>query len=185
MYMSDQDQEIYVSREHKTGHYDKRLISKIVKEVENGLPRKEAIRIYDLGKSSLDGWMRTYGSIKYQEQTKRKTYPNLQKRTIVSAIEQGRLTIKDAKIAYHIKSEKSIRDWIKEYKSEKVEICIENILPMAKVKPSVQDLEKEALHKALQEAELRIKALNTLIDVAEDQLKIDIRKKSGAKQSQK
>ncbi|QOW10048.1 transposase [Kaistella flava (ex Peng et al. 2021)] len=183
--MSDQDQEIYVSREHKTGHYDKRLISKIVKEVENGLPRKEAIRIYGLGKSSLDSWMRTYGSLEYQEKSKRKTYTNLQKRTIVSAIEQGRLTIKDAKIAYHIKSEKSIRDWIKQYKSEKVEICIENTLPMAKVKPSVQDLEKEALHKALQEAELRIKALNTLIDVAEDQLKIDIRKKSGAKQSQK
>ena len=40
-----------------------------------------------------------------------------------------------------------------------------------------------ALEKALQEAELKIKALNTLIDVAEDQLKIDIRKKSGAKQS--
>ena len=44
-------------------------------------------------------------------------------------------------------------------------------------------LEKEALQKALQEAELKIKALNTLIDVAEEQLKIDIRKKSGAKQS--
>ena len=39
------------------------------------------------------------------------------------------------------------------------------------------------MKKALQEAELKIKALNTLIDVAEDQLKIDIRKKSGAKQS--
>lgn len=183
--MSDQEQTIYVSRECKTDHYDKRLISKIVKEVENGLPRKEAIRIYNLGKSSLDGWMRTYGSLEYQEQTKRKTYTNLQKRTIVTAIEQGRLTIRDAKIAYNIKSEKSIRDWIKHYKSEKVEICIENTLPMANVKRSNQDLEKEALHRALQEAELKIKALNTLIDVAEDQLKVDIRKKSGAKQSQK
>ncbi|MCZ2336801.1 MAG: hypothetical protein LC127_01135 [Chitinophagales bacterium] len=67
------------------------------------------------------------------------------------------MTIKDAKIAYHIKSEKSIRDWIKQYKSEKVEICIENILPMAKVKPSVQDLEKGALHKALQEQNLESK----------------------------
>ena len=39
------------------------------------------------------------------------------------------------------------------------------------------------MEKALKEAELKIKALNTLIDVAEEQLKIDIRKKSGAKQS--
>jgi hypothetical protein len=32
---------------------------------------------------------------------------------------------------------------------------------------------------------LKLKALNTLIDVAEEQLKIDIRKKSGARQSSK
>ena len=40
----------------------------------------------------------------------------------------------------------------------------------------------EALKKALEEAELKIKALNTLIDVAEEQFKIAIRKKPGAKQ---
>lgn len=54
---------------------------------------------------------------------------------------------------------------------------------MTKDRSSSKDLEKEALQKALQEAELKIKALNTLIDVAEEQLKIEIRKKSGAKQS--
>ena len=36
--------------------------------------------------------------------------------------------------------------------------------------------------KALEEAELKIRALNTMIDMAEEQLKIEIRKKSGAKQ---
>ena len=41
----------------------------------------------------------------------------------------------------------------------------------------------KALKKALEEAELKIKALNTLIDVAEDQFKIPIRKKPGARQS--
>ena len=47
---------------------------------------------------------------------------------------------------------------------------------MSKEKPPVKDLEKEALQKALQQAELKIKALNTLIDVAEEQLKVNIRK---------
>jgi hypothetical protein len=46
-----------------------------------------------------------------------------------------------------------------------------------------EDPEKKALQKALEEAQLKIKALNTLIDVAEDQFKIPIRKKPGAKQS--
>jgi hypothetical protein len=38
------------------------------------------------------------------------------------------------------------------------------------------------LRKKLADAQLKIAALNTLIDVAEEQLKINIRKKPGAKQ---
>jgi hypothetical protein len=49
--------------------------------------------------------------------------------------------------------------------------------------PDLPDPEKEALKKALEEAQLKISALNTLIDVAEDQFKIKIRKKAGARQS--
>ncbi|MBD2119271.1 transposase [Microcystis wesenbergii] len=181
--MEQKEQEKFALRESKHCRYDKRLILKIVQEVENGLPRKEANRIYGLGKSSLDSWMRDYGSPEYREKIKRRSYTNLQKRTVVTAIEQGRLTIKEAKTAYNIKSEKIIRGWILQFKSEKVEICIENTSPMAKEKSPSKDLDKEVLERALQEAELKIKALNTLIDVAEEQLKIDIRKKSGAKQS--
>ena len=54
---------------------------------------------------------------------------------------------------------------------------------MSKKKKVDTTSQTAALQKALQEAELKIKALNTLIDVAEEQLKIDIRKKSGARQS--
>jgi len=181
--MEDKRQENFASREGKQSRYDKRLIMKIVNEVENGLPRKEANRIYGLGKASLDGWMRDYGSPEYHEKMKRRSYTQLQKRTIITAIEQGRISIKDAKIAYKIRSEKIIRNWISQYKSEKVEICIEKIPPMAKKDKDSTQSQNEALQKALQEAELKIKALNTLIDVAEEQLKIDIRKKSGAKRS--
>lgn len=181
--MEHQEQEIYALRDHKQSRYDRRLILKIVKEIEAGLPRKEANRIYGLGKSTLHGWMRDYGSQDYQENMKRRTYNSLLKRTVIAAIEQGRLTVKEAKIAHNIKTEKIIRSWIAQYKTEKVEICIEKPSVLAKDKKTKKDLEKEALLQALKEAELKIKALNTLIDVAEDQLKIDIRKKSGAKQS--
>lgn len=181
--MEHQEQEIYALRDHKQSRYDRRLILKIVKEIEAGLPRKEANRIYGLGKSTLHGWMRDYGSQDYQENIKRRTYNSLLKRTVVAAIEQGRLTVKEAKIAHNIKTEKIIRSWIAQYKTEKVEICIEKPSVLAKDKKTKKDLEKEALLQALKEAELKIKALNTLIDVAEDQLKIDVRKKSGAKQS--
>jgi transposase-like protein len=171
--------ENYVVRSSKQARFDKRLILKIVKEVEAGLPRKEAKRIYKLGKSALDIWMNQYGSEHYHQNIKRRSYTKLQKRTIVMAIEQGRMTIKEARTAYNIKTEQTIRDWIFRFKEEKVDICVETQPRMANQKPS----DKQALEKALQEAELKIKALNTLIDVAEEQLKIDIRKKSGAKQS--
>jgi len=177
--MKTSKQENYVERSNKQERYDKRLILKIVKEVEDGLPRKEAKQIYKLGKSSLDTWMKRYGSEHYHQNLKRRSYTKLQKRTIVTAIEQGRMTIKEARTAYNIKTEKIIRDWILRFKEEKVDLCIETQPQMAKQKSP----DKQALEKALQEAELKIKALNTLIDVAEDQLKIDIRKKSGAKQS--
>lgn len=50
---------------------------------------------------------------------------------------------------------------------------------------SFADIEKEntELKKALELAMLKVAGLETLIDVAEDQLKISIRKKSGARQS--
>ncbi|MGC1630481.1 MAG: hypothetical protein WA749_00065 [Gelidibacter sp.] len=171
--------EINVSRSSEQVRYDKRLIEKIVKEVEEGLPRKEAKRIYSLGKNSLDIWMNRYGSAHYHQNLKRRSYTKLQKRTIVTAIEQGRMTIREARTAYDIKTEKTIRDWILVFKDEKVDLCKETRPPMANRVPS----EIQALEKALKEAELKIKALNTLIDVAEEHLKIDIRKKSGAKQS--
>jgi len=181
--MENDKQEFFAVRENKQSRYDKRLIAKIVKEVENGLPRKEANRIYGLGKATLDSWMRDFGSLEYQQNLKRRNYTNLQKRTIVTAIEQGRLTVKEAKIVYNIKTEKIIRNWIFRHKLEKVEIHPINNPPMAKDELPEKDLEKEALQKALKEAELKITALNTLIDVAEEQLKIDIRKKPGAKRS--
>ena len=53
-------------------------------------------------------------------------------------------------------------------------------------KKTKRELELEAkvaaLEKKLQHEQLRVEALNTLIDVAEEQLKIDIRKKRGTKQ---
>ena len=183
--MEHKEQLVYALRERKQSHYDKRLILKVVKEVEAGLPRKEANRIYELGKSCLYNWMRKYGSMNYQQNIKRKIFSNLQKRTVVTAIEQGRMSIKEAQTAYGVKNEKIIRNWLSQYKTEKVELCIITEPVMAKKLKPISAAQAESLQKALKEAELKIKALNMLIDVAEEQLKIDIRKKSGAKQSSK
>lgn len=144
----------------------------MVKEVEAGLPRKEANRIYELGKSCLYNWMRKYGSMNYQQNIKRKIFSNLQKRTVVTAIEQGRMSIKEAQTAYGVKNEKIIWNWLSQYKTEKVELCIVTEPKMAKKTKPISAAQAESLQKALEEAELKIKALNTLIDVTEEQLKL-------------
>jgi len=64
--------------------------------------------------------------------------------------------------------------------------------PVRKVKPKIKlddDLPKEELptdvkqlREELRKAKLHNKLLNAIIDIAEEQLKIDIRKKSGTKQ---
>lgn len=73
---------IYCQRTNGYSRYDKRLIVKIVKEVEAGLPRKEAIKMYGLGTSTLDSWLKMYGSENYQEHLKHKQYSSLQILTI-------------------------------------------------------------------------------------------------------
>jgi transposase len=167
----------------RIGRYDKRFILKIVQEVESGSPRNETIQLYNLSNSTLNEWMRDYGSAHYHNNLKRKSYSRTQKRSIVAAIEQGRMSIKQAQVAYQIKSQKLIRNWVKQEKLDLYTV-IDPAMTKKKNLPK-SNKEVEDLRKALQEAELRIKALNTLIDVAEEQLKTDIRKKPGAKQSKK
>jgi transposase len=167
----------------KKEHYDKRLILEIVKQAEEGVPRKLLREKYGLGQVTLGDWLKKYGSEFYQL-NKRKAYSNKDKQYIVAAITQGRMTIKEACAAYQIRSEKSVREWVSRFKKEKHSFTLAIPTDMAKKKKAavVKSCTSD-LQKALEEAQLKIIALNTMIDVAEEQLKIDIRKKSGAKPS--
>ena len=54
---------------------------------------------------------------------------------------------------------------------------------VSKVKEESESQKVKALQKALEDALLKNKALEKMIDIAEDELKINIRKKSGTKPS--
>ena len=75
--METMQTEQYAPRPDRFSRYDKRLILKVVQEVEEGLLRKEAIRIYGLGPSTIRAWIRIYGSTHYQQHLKRNSYSNL------------------------------------------------------------------------------------------------------------
>ena len=141
-----------------------------------------------IAKSVLAVWMRDYGSSSYHS-SKQGHISQQEKRSIVRAIQEGRMTIYEARVAYRVNSTVTITKWIKEAKRENAELVACNTALMANKKqdhqaadPDPQKALAEALKK-LEEAELKVKALNTLIDVAEEQFKIAIRKKAGARQS--
>ncbi len=173
-------------KRRSNANYDKGFILEIVKSIERGVPRSHITREHGIAKSSLAIWMRDYGSPAYHS-SKQGHLSQQEKRSIVRAIEEGRMTIYEARIAYRVNSTVTITKWIKEIKRENAELVGSNASLMAKKQNQPPDPDnKKALVEALkklEEAELKVKALNTLIDVAEEQFKISIRKKAGARQS--
>jgi len=172
-------------RPHRS--YGKSFILEIVESIERGVPRSHITREHGIARSVLAGWMRDYGSPAYHA-SKQGHLSQQEKRSIVRAIEEGRMTIFEARAAYRVNSTVTITKWLKESKRENAELVASNSALMANKEEDQQpdpDSKKalaEALKK-LEEAELKVKALNTLIDVAEEQFKISIRKKAGARQS--
>jgi len=169
--------------EGSRSHFSKNLILQIVKSVERGATRREIIDRYGVAKSTLSGWMQQYGSPAWQASQKPLSVPG--RRSMARAIEEGRMTLNEAKLAYHLKSVQAVKGYLRQAEKEKAELRRLSIL-MDKNEArqeAISSQDAAALKKALEEAELKIKALNTLIDVAEEQFKIPIRKKPGARQS--
>ena len=89
---------------------------------------------------------------------------------------------------YSIKGHNCINNWIRKFGLETPsdqEIELQSAMAKQKEKtPYEQELESRVskLEQQLEKEQLRTLALDTLIDIAERDLKIPIRKKSGAKQ---
>jgi transposase len=183
---SNKDKNGVVHRKGRGPGFDKRFIKEIVEAIEKGKPRSESVREHGMARSTLSDWMREYGSQSYHA-SKQGHLSLQQRRSIVRAIEEGRMTVAEAKLANNIGWTPTITKWLRESKREKEElVCSNQLLMVNKVEDRQSDPDKKALEQALaklQEAELKVKALNTLIDIAEEQFKITIRKKPGAKQS--
>lgn len=99
---------------------------------------------------------------------------------IARRIVTGEISYSQAQKEYSIKSQGSIGPWIRKYKA--------GLLPCYQM-GKYDKLSKERLIKQLEEIEaslqrsrLESKAYSTLIEVAEEKFKIEIRKKYGTKQ---
>jgi transposase len=109
-------------------------------------------------------------------------YSEAFKRRVVREIELG-LTYQEAVLKYDLSGGSLITHWRKEYSSELASIIPKPMTPEEEKELSQLKKRNEELAKSLKEASLRILGLETLIDVAEEELNIEIRKKPGSKQS--
>ena len=166
--------DIRSTRLDKTFPFGREAILLIVKEIESGLNRKEACAKYGMAYATLSEWMSQYGSETYHA-TKKVNLSAHQKRSIVRAVNEGRMTKEEAYHSHRIRK-RLLNDWILKYKREEQQLAVNNQQPMSPIDISAVSSDE------LQQARLKIKALETMIDIAEEQFKISIRKKSGAKQ---
>jgi transposase len=108
------------------------------------------------------------------------------KRAVVHEVLDGILCKDEARRKYGIKGKSAVLNWIRKFDQSKSDLMKAKFKSKQSGK-SIEELEAEnrRLHEELEMEQLRVRALNVMIDIAEDQLNIPIRKKSGAKQLKK
>lgn len=166
-------------------HFELPVILEVVSKAEKGFSRQKLCEEYGMAKCTLEGWLKRHGSEQYQA-GKVVRYSVEERRSVVRAILQGRLTVSEAKERYKFRGRGTIQSWIRTFGKELQPITIPVPAVMKDKKSTNKESEEiSALKKALAESQLKVAALETMMDIAERELKIDIRKKSGAKQSPK
>lgn len=109
---------------------------------------------------------------------------NSEKRWLVREIESGRMTVGEAKERIELFSKNPdslIHVWRKKF-APQITFTLPVMTEKEKEKLHAAQKRMKELEKQLEDAQMKNIALETMIDIAEEQLKIVIRKKSGPKQ---
>src|SRR5207237_8991289 len=106
------------------------------------------------------------------------------KRWLVREIRNGRMTIGMAIERFDLGSKNPVRlvhTWLHRYSSD-LEVSLPVMTEKERIKLEALQKRVKALEEQLEHAQMKNIDLETLIDVAEENLKVPIRKKAGAKQ---
>ena len=160
-------------RRTKGTRYSRKLILQILQEVYECGSQQQVNEKYGLQGSTLTLWLNKYGDERY-ERIKRMKVPEAKKLQVIRAIKENRMSREEAAIFCKV-SKITIRKWLTDTSKEETDGDSFD----QKAMPSASDTKQ---HQELADAQLKIRALETLIDIAEEKFKISIRKKPGAKQ---
>jgi transposase-like protein len=169
------------TRSNPQTKFSKKQIKAIVEQIERGsLTRTEACQKYGMAYGTVLDWMKRHGSSSAAA-TKRVQLSPQQQRQAASAVVEGRMSIKEVQAAYNIAYPGTVRRWVRVYKQQNSELTAFH-QSSSQMPPSTDTTTTDQQDKELQQARLKIAALETMIDVAEQHFNISIRKKPGAKQ---
>lgn len=95
---------------------------------------------------------------------------------------RGGVSLRDLGVRYKV-PHSTIHRWVKEFErgltTDQLKVSMERREKQGELPEDVRELQRQ-----LEMERLRTELLNTMIDIAEDQLGVDIRKKPGAKRSE-
>lgn len=113
----------------------------------------------------------------------RREYSEAFKRKVVSEVESGSLSREAARRKYGIGGASTVDRWCRQYGNFE-RLGVRLTMQSSKERDQTKALKERVrqLEEALADEKLKSMALETMIDVAERELKVPIRKKSGAKQ---
>lgn len=120
-----------------------------------------------------------------------KDYSHTFKLSVVKEVESGRLGIKAVARKYGIQSHSTVTNWLKKFGSFDWENKIHLDLPktteqkLLELEQKVRLLEKQkaSLEKQIETADKKVILFDMMIDIAEEEFKIPIRKKYSPEQS--
>jgi transposase len=102
------------------------------------------------------------------------------KRQVIREVMTGQISKEEARRRYNIKGKTAILNWIRKFDIPNPIIMSDHELNEKELLAKIKRLEQE-----LEDAKLKAEGYSKMIDIAERELKISIRKKSNTKQSKK
>jgi transposase len=146
---------------------------KIIHQIEQGeITRQEAMEQYGIADpDTLRSWILRY-AVK-PEQILRRSYTKSEKRYAAYRIITGEVSRSQLAIELRVDLA-TIRKWVRDVKAET------GYSKASKNLPSANEIASQ--DQTVEDLRVKVAALNTMIDIAEKELGIDIRKKSGTKQ---
>lgn len=115
-------------------------------------------------------------------------YSRVFKLQVVEEVLKGEITKEQARRKYGLRSKSGVLNWMRKFgvsNAKQIPVCFEHMKQEEASDRSALEKRVKQLERALEDAQLKAEGYSRMIDIAERELKISIRKKSSAKQSKK